>query len=217
LVALASKIDQPLIPPLKQVVIFSRMLGHICELEAQRLPKEPFERLPCRISNDEELDKGIEENGIDFLGCYEHGSNEIAVILNICRIMKFSARHGFHPEDAVKIVLIDELAHLVTNFGTASGVYWEKFCDARSEKKEDLAQEAAHLLLRVGGYGHLVNVFDSLSYLCPAKYNTWRKTWKGQLKSKKNLDAVLKEFRHEVHKFRLSPDVKDLECEPIDE
>ena len=46
LVALATKIDEPLIPPLEQVVIFTKILGHICDFEPPRLPEKCFERRP---------------------------------------------------------------------------------------------------------------------------------------------------------------------------
>src|ERR1700730_11647909 len=135
LIALASRADESLIPPLEQGVIFSRMFGYICELELQLLPEEPFEQLPCASPDLEDVDDGILSKGIDFLGRYEHGASEITVTLNICRITRFSARHGFHPEDVVKIVLLHELAHFVTHLGTASGEHWEDFGKATSEQK----------------------------------------------------------------------------------
>lgn len=203
LVALAWQSDEPLIPPLEQVVIFTKMLGCICELKPQQLPEKPFKRLPCPSPDPEDLDECVESKGIDFLGLYEHGSGEITVTLFICRIMKFCARYGFHQEDVIKIVLIHELAHFVTHLGMLdSGAYWEKFCEATSEKKEEFAQEATHLLLRVAGYGHLVHVFDSLSTHCPKKYQEWREAWKQHLKNKKSLDAVLTVFRAGILKPR---------------
>jgi hypothetical protein len=201
LVALASKADEPLVPPLEQVVIFSSMLGYICELKLQHLPEEPFKRLPCP-SPDQDLDTGIEKNGIDFLGHYEHQLNDITVTLYVCRIMKFCARHGFQREDAIKIVLIHELAHFVTHVGMSnSGAYWEDFWKPDSGEKEELAQEATHLLLRVAGYVHLVNVFDSLSYLCPAEYNAWRGRWK-QEKNKNNFEEILKALKARILTLR---------------
>lgn len=168
LVALASKIDEPWVPPLEQAVIFTKILGCICALEPQQLAKKPFEHHPCPFPDPEDLDEGVASKGIDFLGLYEHGSGEITVTLFICRIMKFCARHGFHLDDVVKIVLIHELAHFVTHLGRSqSGAFWQNFCEATSEEKEEFAQEATHLLLKVAGYGHLVHVFDSLSTHCP--------------------------------------------------
>jgi hypothetical protein len=190
LVALSSKADESLIPPLQQVVIFTRMLAYICELELQHLPEKPFKRIPCAPSDREDLDEGVGSKGIDFLGLYE--SAEGRVTLNVCRIRKFSFRHALHLDDAVKIVLIHELAHYVTHLGTNSGAYWEDFWKADSREKEEFAQDATHLLLRVAGYGHLVNVFDSLSHLCPKEYNSWRQTWKQRRKSKhSDLSGVL--------------------------
>lgn len=199
LVALASESDEPLIPPLEQVVIFSRILGHICELQPERLPKEPFKTQPCPSPDLKDLDEGIASKGLDFLGRYEYGPSEIVVILFICRIKEFSAKHGFHPEDVTQIVLIHELAHFVTHLGTNSGLLWVDFCESTREEKEAFAQEATHLLLRVAGYGHLVHVFDSLSHLCPCKYNTWRQTWKQRQQSKNNdCEAVLGDFRQRI-------------------
>jgi hypothetical protein len=202
LVALASKADEPLIPPLEQVVIFTKMLAYICELKLQHIPEKPFKRFPCP-SPDQDLDRGIEENGIDFLGRYEHGAEEITVKLHICRIVRFCARHGFNREDVIKIVLIHELAHFVTHLGTKeSEAYWEDFWKPDSGEKEEFAQEATHLLLRVAGYGHLVNVFDALSHLCPPRYNTWRQKWEGHLKKKNTLDSILKDFRDQIFELR---------------
>jgi hypothetical protein len=202
LVALASKAGEPLIPPLEQVVIFIDTLGYICELEPQLLPEKPFKRLPCPSRDPDDLDEGVESQGVDFLGRYENGLNAIMATLNICRIVRFCARHGFHREDVIKIVLIHELAHFVTHVGMNSEAYWEDFSKATSERKEDFAQEATHLLLRVAGYDHLVLVFDSISNHCDKKYGTWRETWKQQLKNKDNLDAVLKDFQARLLKRR---------------
>jgi hypothetical protein len=199
LVAFASEPAEPLIPPLEQVVIFATMLGYICKLKPQRLPGKPFGFQPCPFPDPENLDEGFGIKGIDFLGEYQ--PSEVIVTLFICRIREFSAKHGFHPEDVTKIVLIHELAHYVTHLGISdTGACWD-FCGAKSESKEDFAQEATHLLLRVAGYGHLVQVFDALSHLCPPKYDTWRTRWQQQLKSKNKLDAVLEVFRK-----RLIPD-----------
>jgi hypothetical protein len=206
LVALASKIDEPLFPPLEQVVIFVKILGYICDLKPQRLPERRFQRLPCPSSDTEDVDEGIWSQGIDFLGRYEYEPNEITVKLHICRIMRFCGRHGFHREDVIKIVLIHELAHFVTHLGTKESAYWEGFCRAEAEEREDFAQEATHLLLRVAGYDHLVNVFDALSQLCPAKYNTWRQSWKQHLKKKDKFDIVLQEFRGRNLQFRKVPE-----------
>jgi hypothetical protein len=112
------------------------------------------------------------------------------------------ATQGFNREDVGKIVLIHELAHFVTHLGTISGTYWDAFSKEESDKKEDVAQEATHLLLRIAGYGHLVQVFDALSQLCPAKYDTWRKTWAEQLKNKETLDSILRKFRMGLLKLR---------------
>jgi hypothetical protein len=218
LVACASEADEPLIPPLQQVDIFINSLGYISALEPQRQPKEPFERQPCPISMEENLDGGIEADGIDFLGRYEYGQDGITVTLNICRIMHFSARHGFQAEDVVKIVLIHELAHFVTHLGTAFGNYWEDFGKATPEQKEDFAQESTHLLLRVAGYGHLVNVFDAVSHLCPTKYNIWRKAWKERPKKNNDLGVVLCDFRWRVFKKRDPTDTEDvMDLQGIDE
>jgi len=205
LLASVSKSDEPLIPPLQQVEIFVNSLGYICEQKPQLLPKEPFELQPCPISMGEDLEGSIEAGGIDFLEQYEYGQDDLTITLNICRIMRFCTRHGFHPEDVVQIVLIHELAHFVTHLSTASGACWEDFGKATSEQKEDLAQEATHLLLRVGGYGHLVQVFDALSQLCPPKYDKWRQTWAEQVKSRETLDSILKKFRMGLQKLRKPP------------
>jgi hypothetical protein len=111
------KSDEPLIPPFQQVIIFVKMLGYICELEPQWLPKEAFEPHPCSSPDLEDLDEGVEAKGINFLGRYENGPKTITAALNVCRIVRFCARHGFYQEDVIKIVLIHELAHFVTHMG----------------------------------------------------------------------------------------------------
>jgi hypothetical protein len=194
LVAFTSKIDEPWVPPLQQVVIFTKILGYICDLEPQRLPKESFDPRPCPTPDSEDLDEGVKSKGIDFLGLYE--PNKVTVTLNICRIVKLCARHGFQREDVIKIVLIHELAHFVTHLGTTEcKAHWEDFCKAESEA-EEFAQEATHLLLRAAGYGYLVHVFESLSPLCPPQYNKWqdkwRETWKPLMN---NLGEVLQDFQ----------------------
>lgn len=194
LVALAAKIDAAWLPSLEQVIVFTKNLAHICALKPQQLPEKPFERRPCPSSDPEDLDEGIEREGIDFLGLYE--PKKIRVTLCVCRIRNFASRHGFHLDDVIKIVLIHELAHFVTHLGMSkSQVYWNGFCKAESETQEEFAQEATYLLLKVADYGHLVHAFDSLSNHCPPKYNKWRQTWKQQLKKKNNSDAVLSDFQ----------------------
>lgn len=59
LVALEPLPDEPLIPPLEQVVIFCRILGHICGLEPERLPKESFMAQPCPSPDAKDLEEGI--------------------------------------------------------------------------------------------------------------------------------------------------------------
>jgi hypothetical protein len=196
LVALVTEMDKPLIPPLERVVIFTKILGHICDLEPQQLPENSFVPGPCPPS-DLDLDEGLADESIDFLGLYEPA--KCLVTLQVCRIRNIAFRHGFHIEDVIKVVLIHELAHFVTHLGMSKcQLYWEGFCDAKSETLEDFAQEATHLVLRVAGYDHLVHVFDSLSHLCPPKYDIWRETWERQLKNKDKLDAVLNEFRGRI-------------------
>jgi hypothetical protein len=205
LVALSSKADEPLIPPLQQVDIFINSLGYICELKPQRLPKESFDPRPCPSPDLEDIDEGIGTKGIDFLGRYQYGQDNITITLDICRIMRLCARHGFHPEDVVKIVLTHELAHFVTHLGLSNaGAFWEAFGkedrekEKKEEEEEEFAQEATHLLLRVAGYGHLVNVFDTVSHLCPPKYNIWRKAWKERPKKSNDFGVVLCAFRMRV-------------------
>jgi hypothetical protein len=208
LMALDADPNDPLIPPLEQVVIFCRILGHICKLEPERLPKEPFKAQPCPSPDLKDLDEGIASKGIDFLGRYKYESSEIVVILFIRRIKEFSAEHCFHPQDVTKIVLIHELAHFVTHLGTDSGRYWADFSERTStfEEKEAFAQEATHLLLRMAGYDHLVHVFDSLSHLCSQEYNDWRRTWKQPQKSKNNnFDGVLEDLREKIRDKRPQP------------
>jgi hypothetical protein len=151
-----------------------------------------------------DLDDGFASKGIDFLGRCKYGQDETTVILCICRIVRVCALHGFYPEDVVKIVLMHELAHFVTLLGTNSKAQWGISPEEDAREKEDVAQEATHLLLRVAGYGHLVQVFDALSQLCPCKYNIWRQRWKQQLKSN-DLEAVLTVFRNKIRDLRLSP------------
>jgi hypothetical protein len=214
LVALAPKSDEPFIPPLQQVVIFISNLGYICGLEPQLVPNEAFELSHCSSGDSEQSDGGIGIGGIDALGRYDSG--KVVVILDFGRIAKLCATHGFHREDVVKVVLIHELAHFVTHLGTNSGACWEGFCDEESEKKEDAAQESTHLLLRVAGYGHLVQVFDALSQLCPSKYNTWRNTWDGQLKSKETLDSILRKFPASILDLRPKPTIREDSPEMVD-
>ena len=56
-------------------------------------------------------------------------------------------------EDVTRIVLIHELAHFVTLLGTISGALWVGTPEEGCSEKEDVAQDATRLLLRVAGYG----------------------------------------------------------------
>jgi hypothetical protein len=202
LVALAPKSDESLIPPQQQVVIFITNLGYICDLKPERLPTEHFEISLCSSDNVEDTDGEIGTEGIDALGQYD--SQQIVVTLNFCRIARLCATQGFNREDVGKIVLMHELAHFVSIFGTNSGALWGSSDEEDSTEKEDVAQEATHLLLRIAGHGHLVQVFDALSQLCPAKYDNWRKTWAEQVKCKETIDSILKQFQARLLKLRKS-------------
>ena len=95
------QITEIVIPPLEQVIIFTKTLGYICDLKPQQLPEKPFQPHPCPPSED--LDQGIEKDGIDFLGRYEFVLDKIVVTLFICRIREFSAKHGFQVEDVITV------------------------------------------------------------------------------------------------------------------
>jgi hypothetical protein len=47
--------------------------------------RQPFERQPCPILKEEDLDEGIETSGIDFLGQYDT-QGEITVTLHWFRL-----------------------------------------------------------------------------------------------------------------------------------
>jgi hypothetical protein len=175
-------------------------------LNLNRYQRDPSGSL-CSSDNSDNSDGGIGTGGIDALGQYD--SAEVVVRLDLCQIAKACATHGFNREDAIKVVLIHELAHFVTLVGTNSGALQGGSPDEK-DYTEDVAQEATHLLLRVAGYGHLVQVFDALSQLCPPIYDSWRTTWgKDQLKRGASLDSILSDFRAKLQVLRQKPISRD--------
>ena len=208
LIALASKLDHQWAPPLEQVSIFITGLSHICDLEKpENLPERGFAIKPCPKRDIEDIDEGIREKGIDFLGLYSSTPASVEITLFMCRIRRFAARYGFHFEDVIKITLIHELAHFVTHLGrSVDPECWVAFGNAEPKHVETTAQQATHLYLRVAGYGQLVQVFDSVSHHCPEIYNDWREKWEKQtrtsglraLGSNSNFGAAIKGFRSEL-------------------
>lgn len=206
LIAFATKFDLPWVPQLEQANILITGLSHICALEHPELPDHPFVIEPCRENDIEDVDEGVDREGIDFLGQYSlNEKNETTVTLNMCRIRRFANRHGFQSEDVIKIVLLHELAHLVTHRGRSQcPKCWVAFDAAASEQKETMAQQATHLYLRVAGYGQLVHVFSEVSHRCPLKYNDWPGKWKQSTKGLANqsFDRALQDFREELFAAR---------------
>jgi len=218
LTALATDFDRLWVPQLDQVLILVKGLSHICGLgEPHNLPDQKFNVEPCCPEFDsEDLEEGIASEGIDFFGQYD--PNEIKVTLNTCRMRRFATRHGFQFEEIIKIVLIHELAHFVTHHGkaiphnfnsaltpsdlyeVAAGQIWLSFARADDNVREDLAQKATNLYLRMACYGNLVQVFDSLANHSPQKYNSWRDEWKKQSKNPDNSFSTAKNnFRCELY------------------
>ncbi len=214
--ALATKLDRPWVPQLEQANILIKGLSHICALDQPEIvPDQPFVVEPCREDDIEDVDEGLERDGIDFLGQYAFNEkNETTVTLNMCRIRRLTTRHGFHFEDVVKIVLLHELAHFVTHRGKSlCPECWVAFEAASSEQKESIAQQATHLYLRVAGYGQLVQVFHEVSHDCPLKYNDWMNKWKRSTRgfAAESFKMALQQFRAELFASRKKEWVPDKE------
>jgi hypothetical protein len=66
--ALTWESDRSWIPPLEQVIIFTKTLGYICDREPQQLPDRPFSWSTCPALEPEEVDEWITPEGNDILG-----------------------------------------------------------------------------------------------------------------------------------------------------
>jgi hypothetical protein len=95
--AFATKFDLPWVPRLAQAKLLIDGLSHICVLEQpDNFPQQPFAIEPCPENDIEDVDEGVDREGIDFLGQYSFNEkDETTVTLNICRIRRFANRHGF--------------------------------------------------------------------------------------------------------------------------
>jgi hypothetical protein len=214
LLALASSFDRDWVPPLERVSILIAGLSHVCGLEQpDNLPEKEFIIKPCPKRGIEEIDEGVAQHGIDFLGQYspaprEKETEESTIKLCMCRMRRFATRHALHFEDVITITLIHELAHFVTHVGKSDfPECWLEFRKAgAAEDVESTAQQATHLYLRIAGYGYLVQVFDYVSHKCPKVYNDWREKWKNQTKlpgsPARHFRAALEDFQKELRQRR---------------
>src|SRR5258708_34279622 len=113
--ALATKLDRPWVPQLEQANILIKGLSHICALDQPEIvPDQPFVVEPCREDDIEDVDEGLERDGIDFLGEYAFNEkNETTVTLNMCRIRRLTTRNAFHFQEVVRMFLLNEVTIFV--------------------------------------------------------------------------------------------------------
>ena len=116
-----------------------------------------------------ESDGGPGRGGIDVLGKYSPTDSTITIYVDSCRKVDLVYGDGRKLERLIKVVLIHELAHLIThkgfnpkNLGKENDHVWEY-----------TAQCAAYAYLKIHGEPEDLKIFEDLSPHQPFIYRTW--------------------------------------------
>jgi hypothetical protein len=115
-----------------------------------------------------ESDRGPGHNGLDVLGKYSLGDSTIIIYVDACRRAVSEYGDGvWKLENLIKVVLIHELAHLITHqgfklTGREANHVWEY-----------TAQCATYAYLKTHGEAEDLKAFEDLSPHQPFIYQTW--------------------------------------------
>jgi hypothetical protein len=106
--------------------------------------------------------------GLDILGTYSHGKSTVTIYVDSC--LKASRRYDVSPEKLIKVVLVHELAHLMTH----RGLPLERTHGEESNHLwEYTAQCATYAHFKERGDKKAFKVFHQLSFHQPFIYRTW--------------------------------------------
>jgi len=129
-----------------------------------------FEGREDANSKRSESDGGPGRGGFDALGKYSLGNSTITIYVDSCRKAESEYSDGsWKLEHLIKVVLIHELAHLITN----KGFDVEKLGSENDHVWEYTAQCATYAYLKIYGNAEDLETFDQLSAHQPFIYRTW--------------------------------------------
>jgi hypothetical protein len=116
-----------------------------------------------------EDDGGPGHNGLDALGKYSLGDSTITTYVDSCRKTESEYSDGsWKLENLIKVVLIHELAHLITHKG------FNLKGDEANHVWEYTAQCATYAYLKIHGGPEDLKAFEQLSPHQPFIYKTWK-------------------------------------------
>ena len=117
-----------------------------------------------------ESDGGPGRGGLDALGKYSLGDSTITIYLDSCRKAESEYNDGsWKLENLIKVVLIHELAHLITD----KRFDLEKLGNENEHVWEYTAQCATYAYLKIYGKPEDLEIFERLSAHQPFIYRTW--------------------------------------------
>jgi hypothetical protein len=133
-----------------------------------------------------EPDGGPGHNGFDLLGKYSLGDSMITVYVDSCRRAVSEYSDGIWKlENLIKVVLIHELAHLITHIG------FDLKGDETNHVWEYTAQCATYAYLKIYGEPEDLKAFQQLSPHQPFIYRTWESLKAVESVQSKNLVAAV--------------------------
>jgi hypothetical protein len=166
----SKKFKEHKMPPASEIKKKLKGLWKICwDTEPDWNPLGEFE-FHERVDSDpvfrvKDFERGLEDGvgELDLLGRYRRHDSLVTIYIDSC--FKAARRYNALLDDLVDVVLIDELAHLVTHRGF--GEY-----DLSSHFMEYTAQCATYAYLKPND-GEALKVFEDLSEHQPFIYRTW--------------------------------------------
>jgi hypothetical protein len=157
----------------KEVEEKLKCLWTICWGEEERIdwtPRGEFEfrerQATDPVFRPEDFERGRDGvGGLDLLGRYRYRRADSLVTIYIDSCQKVTQWYEISPESLIEVVLIHELAHLMTHRGFDRD-------DLSSSFMEHTAQCATYAYLKPGG-GEALKAFELLSPRQPFIYRTW--------------------------------------------
>jgi hypothetical protein len=117
-----------------------------------------------------ESDGGPGQGGFDALGKYSLGDSTITIYVDSCRKAESEYSEGsWKLENLIKVVLIHELTHLITN----KRFDLERLGSEHDHVWEYTAQCATYAYLKIYGNAKDLEAFERLSAHQPFIYRTW--------------------------------------------
>lgn len=168
-----------------------------CRLhELSDLERDTSRPITLLVSHDDRYKGSQLEQGLDTLGEYDPGENNITLFDRA--IAAFARKSGIDEGFVAEIVMVHEIAHSVTHRGRFNGNDWKSFTDKtkfwQKGGPEHYAQLATWIYLK-SDRPELVDSFKTMSEKCPEEYQTWKESVGGR-----DLEEVQTDYRDKLRK-----------------